>query len=37
MDVVPRVVGSPVVEAETEALEGEFPGIFLACVVTLQF
>ena len=32
--VAPRVVGCPAVEVETEALEGEFPGIFPACVVT---
>ena len=29
MDVAPRVVGSPVIQAETEALEDDFPGYSL--------
>ena len=33
VDVAPLVVDSPVVEAQTEALEDEFPGLFPACVV----
>ena len=34
VDVAPLVVDSPVAEAQTEALEDEFPGLFPACVVT---
>ena len=34
VNVTPVLVDAPVEQAETEALEDEFPGIFPACVVT---